>query len=273
MIFSMFRAVDSAPPPEVLPPDRDSLLEEIIERIARDTFIELFVCTATVGLTCLFTASLTSALPVISYALFILTVNTSLRCLEGSLQYKFQENRSSLEIISLPAPLLYSSLDLHTRDAITHEVGHLVAASALYKNANPRMILFPFRGAKTGYNSSELSTLGKMVGFRKADLITTIAGPLSTLIISTGALIKAYQLPESHKKLKLYLLCCSIMSIFRTFTYAQSASVKGKDTSHDFTNLIRFGISPFAASVGVIALPVIALGIYISVSASSSSSQ
>ncbi len=269
----MISRVQPSLDPVLLPPDRLALLDQIIERISRDTFIELFACTVTACATCLFTASLTSALPVISYALFIITVNTAFRCLEGTLQYKFQEHRSFSELLSLPAPILYSSLDLHTRDAMTHELGHLFAAYALYKDANPRVILFPFRGAKTGYNSNELSLLGKLVGYRKADLITTLAGPLSTLLISTGALIKAYQLPKSHKRIKLYLACCSIMSIFRTFTYARSANVKGKDASHDFTNLIRYGITPFAASVVVVALPVIALGIYVSVSASSSSSQ
>lgn len=72
---------------------------------------------------------------------------------------------------------------------ILHEYGHALAATLLFKNANPEITINPFGGGYCKYNSTELSSLGKSFGMKDSTSLVAGAGPI-TEIISILAITK-----------------------------------------------------------------------------------
>lgn len=88
-----------------------------------------------------------------------------------------QTSRSS----HLPVPFALAKIAVTTGLIFLHEYGHALAASLLYKNANPE-IHFSYYDGYCKYNSSTLSDLGKRIGPAHSTALVAGAGPVVDII-------------------------------------------------------------------------------------------
>lgn len=173
-------------------------------------------------------------------------------------------------VVEIFCPIVYTQIDTTTRSLLTHEAGHALAALAFYKNANPKISIYPgsiwtpfwtFTG-DTSWNgsNSSLTTLGKLVGRNAANLICVAAGTGLAIISSISGLIIARKCEESHPELSRYCLVSSISTIAQHILYALSVFWESHPRSiHDFMQLWAGGIHPVLAAF-TISLPLIVRG-------------
>jgi len=111
---------------------------------------------------------------------------------------------------------------------IIHECGHALAATLLFKNANPQIeVNYPF-DAFCRYNSSKLSSLGKSFGMEDSKSLVAGAGPI-TEIISILAITK---LSNSNKQIAQWMALKAIS----LSAYAISG-LWDSSPSHDFSTI------------------------------------
>lgn len=111
---------------------------------------------------------------------------------------------------------------------ILHECGHALAATLLFKNANPQIeIHYPY-GAFCQYNSTKLSSLGNSFGMEDSTALVAGAGPI-TEIISILAITK---LSNSSEKVAQWMALKAIS----LSAYAISA-LWDRSKSHDFSTI------------------------------------
>ncbi len=147
---------------------------------------------------------------------------------------------------------------------LLHEIGHSLAAFALYKNPKPTIELYPFIGGLTQFYKTKLSSLGNLIGPAATTCLVVASGPGFTLLISSALLVIGLSLRKTHPNLSKYLISWSILDFVHHAHYAYSAmSAETWNLSHDFVHLSIFGAHPLAVSIGIIAIPtVILLGSY-----------
>lgn len=127
----------------------------------------------------------------------------------------------------LPVPFALAKIATTTGLIFLHECGHALAASLLYRNANPE-IRFSFFNGYCRYDNSKLSELGKHIGPANASALVAAAGPMIDMI----ALLAITKLSHSNKTVARLLAT----KAFGLSLYALSAFWKC-DSSHDFCNV------------------------------------
>lgn len=156
------------------------------------------------------------------------------------------------------APTCFSVLDSTTRDVVIHEGGHALAASALYKNANPKITVMPLQGGVTTFWINGLTKVGKFFGEKGSRLIVAGAGPAAAVLADTIHIGVAHVIRKTHPTLSSYLKITAIISLIGHVMYALSAlSIKQQMPGHDFVALWMGGIHPVASIVAMVALPLI----------------
>lgn len=146
------------------------------------------------------------------------------------------------------------------RDTLVHESGHALAASCLFKNANPKITVNVSSGNCRYYASpKQLTSIGKWLGMSSSRAVISAAGPVASLLCSCVLLTTSHFLPERYQTVKAYLNMMTIQSVVRHIVYALSACfasvvVKG----HDFHNLwMLAGIHPVVSALCILAVPLI----------------
>lgn len=134
---------------------------------------------------------------------------------------EFQQPRAPSK---LPIPFALAKVATTTGLIFLHECGHALAASLLYRNANPE-IRFSFFDGYCQYNNSTLSDLGKRIGSANASAVVAGAGPAIDII----ALLAITKLSRSNKTVARLLAT----KAFGLSLYALSALWKCY-SSHDF---------------------------------------
>jgi len=157
------------------------------------------------------------------------------------------------------APLNFAQLNLTTRDVLVHESGHALAAHVLYKNARPKIEVFPFQGGVTKYFVTPLSKVGRFFGEKKVHLIVAGAGPAAAVIASSIDIGIAQGCRQSNPRLSRYLNVMAGMNLLNHLAYAYSAFAEAskKMPGHDFVALWAGGIHPYVSMTATIALPLI----------------
>lgn len=249
--------------------DKSAILREIIRKIAIASLKELALALAFAALTCLFVATLAEVSVLISAAITLVAINTLIRAYGAFCSYRISVSRNketfaykffytSTRICQYATPYTFSILDQTTRDVMVHEMGHAVAATTLFQNANPRIQITPFSGGVTHYFGNRLTKIGAFFGHRDSGLIVAAAGPAFAVATSTVHLVVAHRIRNSRPTVSRYLQATAIRSVYSHVRYALSAlSIKSYMPGHDFVVLRAGGIHPLAAVVAMIGLPLI----------------
>lgn len=243
-----------AQPPDLpvsYPRTRRSENLEIIQKIALQTLKELAVTVGAGLIICLFTAT--------PMGILLVGVSAGIQC-AVSLFFKIRTAASDKKMESQANFATASCFAIGTSTNISmliHETGHALAATAIYRNACPRVEILPFTRGITRFNTGELSRLGQKMGAKRAIGFVTAAGPLFSLSVSLIALAASFFLDKSHPKTAFFLQISAISDFATHFFYALSALWTPPTLlSHDFIRLSLLGIHPLAAATFIIAVPI-----------------
>jgi hypothetical protein len=111
---------------------------------------------------------------------------------------------------------------------VIHECGHAVAATFLFKNANPQIkVNYPF-DAFCSYNSTTLSSLGRSFGEKHSIALVAGAGPI-TEILSILAITKLSN--SSEKVAQLMSLKAISLSVYAI------SGLWSNNPMHDFSSI------------------------------------
>jgi hypothetical protein len=229
-----------------------STTSEATKRVAQEIFTELKVAITFCAISSFFVTSLPAAAILLIATISLIAGNALLRYLT------LHTPQNTQGFLQKFMALNFAMFDTTTREILTHECGHALAATLLFKDANASVSLFPFIGGLTRFFPDTLSSLGKKVGREMAYLIVTASGPLAALLVSSVALALCYMLEESHPQLTKYLSFCSFSSLGNHFLYALSALGVSpeEEEGHDFVFLWKNGhIHPLVSALTILLIP------------------
>lgn len=240
---------------------------DLIKQVAKKTLIEAVVLGAIVGITSAFVLPGMVYIMIVATAI-VLTINVLVRLGIAELTYRQRHNpteakKNIIKALNWIAPCSFSVVASGTIGTVVHETGHKVAAELFYKNPNPRITVIPFNGGFTQYTLRGFSNLGAKLGFTTTDILTTAAGSIAAVGVSTGLLIAGFATETSYPELSKYFIVSAIISIAEHIFYALSALwTSPVQLGHDFVALSLYGISPVACAVTMGAIPLVVKGLF-----------
>jgi hypothetical protein len=141
---------------------------------------------------------------------------------------------------------------------LIHETGHSLAALALYKNPRPNITVVPFQWALTEYHKVPIGWLGKKIGPVATTFLVKIGGPAFTLLVSATLLAVGMAIREKHPLAAKYMISWSIFDSLYHASYAYSAlNADPSNLTHDFVHLAILGLHPVAATITILAIPIL----------------
>lgn len=153
---------------------------------------------------------------------------------------------------------IVNTVGLAGPNIVIHESGHALAASALFKNAQPLIEIDPFNGGATSYAISYgLTRWGNFLGQRQAMLVIAAAGLIASTIFALFEFGLAHKLQHSYPLLSQYLNLHGISQILNEVIYGLTAFFADKiELGHDFIYLWQMGeIHPLIPIALIIAIP------------------
>ncbi len=166
---------------------------------------------------------------------------------------------------------LLNFIGLGAPNFLIHELGHFLAAFALFKNPKASLRIVPFTKGSTEYVvSNGLTRLGSLFGKDKAILLITAAGTTASLLFAMGEFAASHFCKDSHPQLSKGLELHGVSQLLNEVVYGcwsllhiWANPVGGARPSKnlfadDFYALwARGGIHPLAILAVLIALPLI----------------
>lgn len=269
----------SPPPPLAVPRTRSSIVCAKIQEIALATLAELVLSLSVTLFVSQFILVPGTAAALLQIVLIQSIANGCFRFLGAAAStYSSSDFLGTMakkvaDLCHLIVCLNFSLGTALNGQILVHEAGHALAALALYQKSRPTITLFPFVGGMTHFSSATLSPLGQQVGTEGASALVTAAGPLLSLIASSGALIYSFLLdrgaptPDTNTSPPLAergrselrgILKVAAIQDFATHTlYALSALRNPNSPSHDFARLWKAGLHPLPMSLATMAIPII----------------
>lgn len=248
--------------------ERKEIRNQLIKQVGIGTLKELTISSIFTGITCMFVAA--PAIPtLITTTIAILAFGVLLRTLTAAVTYSFYCNKQDNAGVEDPVlskivaclnylnPITFAAIDISTRDCLVHEGGHALAAMAIYKNANPKIEVFPFIGGVTSYSGRHLSRLGEFLGKNYSNAIVSGAGAGASILVASAYIGLAHRFQETHPEFTRYCKCTAIASIVQHVVYALSALAQTGQSGHDFLSLWAVGIHPIASAAVIVAVPLI----------------
>lgn len=165
------------------------------------------------------------------------------------------KNKSVAEIVSSHVFAIVTGSNMHM---LIHEMGHALASKLVFKNANPKITLFPPSHAITHYEMKKLTPLGKFLGKRKAVILSVAAGPCTSFLACSLAMIVGKVVENRFKELANYLIASGRMEFFSLAFLAISAySSSSARKSQDYFLLSKAGIPPSLFATIFVATPLL----------------
>jgi hypothetical protein len=170
--------------------------------------------------------------------------------------------KKPLEIATdlMPAYVFSATVDTSTRDILTHESGHALAANLLFKEAKTQIVINGYGQGSCSYfhSPTKLTQLGSWFGYTRSLAFISAAGPLASLFTSCVLMSCSHFLPNQHKKLKTHLDMMSLQSIVQNIFYSLSSFFLTPSNSHDFISIQRLsGIHPLICTSVIILVPLL----------------
>lgn len=140
---------------------------------------------------------------------------------------------------------------------MAHELGHAVAAEALFVGANPHISIQPFKGGVTSFRAGALTALGEKYGREMSLGITSGAGPLVDTAISMVSFAAGFAVRKEHPYIGGALMGNAGLTMLNDTLYAGSALFGSvaelARAGNDFAGLaVYLGIPPLV-SVAIMA--------------------
>lgn len=237
--------------------------KELIQRVAKQALVQVACSALLIGMVYPFVATAVFSSLIIS-AIYSIALSCLFKALASLIIYETQaHSRTSQEYFGIMYSkyLGYSSFgwfDACTRQVLFHEAGHYAAANLFYKNANATIEIFEGGGGVTRYFVRDLTPIGKLVGKEMARGLTALAGPAASLLTILADLSASHYFRHSNPELSNQLLVMAFINTLSISLYALS-TFEDHQPGHDFHNIWKFlGIHPLAATIGIIAIPIIA---------------
>ncbi|HSX26249.1 MAG TPA: hypothetical protein VLE89_04490 [Chlamydiales bacterium] len=225
---------------------RKSSRDQIIRQIAVKTFAEFAVSFLLATVVCCF----------VTTPMGIATVFTAL-AIQTACHFFLRVVQARKANSLTPIGFTYfSGTNFQT---LTHEMGHALAANAVYASGNPRIELFPFNGGVTGYHPQKLTPFGQKLGKTGSAFFVAAAGARLTLIISALILSLGLILRKKCPTLAEYFISYAAWDFFYHAFYAASAlsPIQQGNLTHDFVYLSKLGLSPLHSAIGLLAFPIL----------------
>lgn len=141
-----------------------------------------------------------------------------------------------------------------------HEMGHYLAASILFREANAKISISPFQSAHTTFDlSAGLSFAGRLLGMHTSFSLLLAAGLLATTITATTLYVAARYL-KSHPDISSYVKMLACAQMLADISYGVLSLLEPeKMVSGDFWMLhCVVGIHPSVTIALMLALPLAA---------------
>jgi hypothetical protein len=247
---------------------------KLIKDIVKKSLIELAISLAFTGLACFFVATPAGMATLAICAIAVFAINLLFRAGAAYCHYR-QKNLAfddteegklkrvlfgcGKAICRFVTPWTFGSLvDANTRDVVTHEAGHALAAHMLIKEPRVKISIVPFTGGSTTFRLGFLTKIGELFGKAHSRAIIAAAGPALSVVTATVGYGFGLAYRKTYPEFSRELRATAISSIFNQASYAISAlSASVKNKGHDFLQLWARGIHPVAAAVSMIVLPII----------------
>jgi hypothetical protein len=258
MTMVLQAALDYAAP---LPPkdQRHQLKAQFIQ----NTVTELALVSLCTGLSCYFAISNELRWAFIKKGATVLGVNTVVRTVATACRYAaISERGLFFRTVSFSVDCIapfYFAREFNPFYFIIHEGGHVVSTYLLSQKSTIQVFANSMWQWHTQSTMHGLSKLGSYLGQHNVKMVITAGGALATVMTNQITLIAALVLKDSYPEFSKYLFFPTLSSLFKEFTYAQSAfDTASAPPGHDFVILWKEGgIHPYTAMTGMIALPLI----------------
>jgi hypothetical protein len=227
-----------------------------IKKIALRCLSELAVALAIGAFISLFNVSFLGATAILRPMLLQTILNVALSAASVFIQAKWKR---CAQILDQGRYFTFAYATMKNLQILTHEMGHVAGALAVYKNCRPRIELYPGDRGSSHFKTSQLTALGKKVGRVKANLIVTAAGPALALLVSSLLLGLSKRLQSTHPEWSGHLKAAALSDIAYHAVYALSALKTGIQAlpSHDFVILSKMGVHPLGVALAIVAIPFI----------------
>lgn len=245
----------------------DFSLKGIVTRVAQQAIAELGVSFCLIGVASFFVTGATAVATLVTTTVIMTGAGLIFKVLREKCReadFRTQKRAKSdnyttaKHMADIGSAAILAHTDLSTRGILTHELGHKLAADALYANSRAKITLVPFKGGYTTYYTGKLSSWGERVGHTLARHITVAAGTTLQILGSTIDIIAAHKLQQSHKNLAFYLNMSAILNIASSVLYAFSALTVTSSKSHDFYYLWTVAkVHPLVAAGAIVVVPIL----------------
>jgi hypothetical protein len=122
-----------------------------------------------------------------------------------------------------------------------HELGHALMAYACFKNAGPKISIFPLKGGDHSYAASYgLTSLGQLLGKEASQVAIAGGGIAATTAFALLAVGCADQLKKKYPKVANCLTYQAAAHVLAEVYYGKTA-FQSNDLKHDFVYMWRYG--------------------------------
>ncbi len=249
----------------VFRPSEKPPLCDIVQEIALKVLKELALSIVFGSIVSLFVVSASGTTFLISAVVVQLAVSTFFHSLGAFATYQaldkdphqgfYQNIAYACEWI---AGLNFAVLTGFNTQTVVHESGHALASLLLYKNPRPNIAVYPFAGGITEFYKTKLTPWGQKLGSAASTCFVVASGPGLALLVSSAIWAIGMALLDKYPQFGKYLISWAAIDFLHHAAYAYSAlGAKPWNLTHDFVHLAIFGLNPVAASIGILAIPVL----------------
>jgi hypothetical protein len=244
-----------------------SFLPQSIQAV-KSCCIEVLVSSLAIGTACLFAATPQVAISLVVFTVAILAVNIFSKMVaiifEGSCAGSNHAATPLTQTCKMIPPFTHALVFGTTGNVLFHEGGHYGAISLIHTHANSQVTIDNLFEGSTTWITGQYTVFGKLLGSLNSRLVIAAAGPLLAVCFATIGIIVALHLGENFPDLSKSIFFSSNFSIIGHLSYAFSAfSADPNDLAHDFVMLWHCGIHPLVSAVCLIAIPTIAVLVYL----------
>lgn len=254
-----------------LAPAQSGSIQPQVSELLKRIFAEVVVSAVAVGVTCLFVATMEVAISFIVVTVAILAINIFAR-IAAILFERYSSSSNTIEqgdsgsaaakASKLIPPITFGLLYEITANTLVHEGGHYAAATSIFTDAAPQVVIDGLVGGKIyGAFGRQFTALGKFLGPLNSMILISAAGALAAICLATVGIVLGLALGEKHPELSKYLLFAGSFSVIQHVAVALSALTSSPlgGGGNDFLSLWYLGIHPLVSVICLIAIPAIAV--------------
>ena len=190
----------------------------------------------------------------------IISINKKIRSIAKKIASNCPQNKIEQRLQSLEGDCssLFGLLYLFSIEPLIHELGHALSALCLFKNAFPKINIFPFIGGAVSLKAETLTSLGEKLGTQTCEAVFAATGGSASLFASLLLFIISHKTKKNRPTLSEYSYMMGMYSLVNLGSYATSALWTTKNClEHDFIRLwVKGGVHPLISLSFIVFLPI-----------------